>query len=246
MIFLKANFMKKILFFILLYTHLTFVFAQKDCQIIYKIEATEDFFEKEDPDMHGYDKKINEAIKNHASNFSFLLKINGDESYFQSVKTMSNDNDDLNYKLASAILQSNLKYYLNVSTREKLTEVEAYGKKFIILDSINDWEITKEQKKIGNYTCYKAVTKKVSLNNEGTFISDIIVWFTTDLPYSFGPIGYGGLPGLILELQDGTIKYKLEKIKYLNKLKITKPVKGELVTDKELLEIGKKATEIRG
>jgi GLPGLI family protein len=235
--------MKNILFILFYFTYVVNGFAQKSCKIIYTIEATADIFEKEDPDMHGYDKKINEAVKTHASNFSFLLKIHGNESYFEPIKTMSSDNDNLSYKLASAILQSRLKYYLNTSSNQKLTEVEAYGKKYIILDSLNDWKITKEQRIIGDYTCYKATTKKMVENSKGTFNTEIIAWFTTELPYSFGPIGYGGLPGLILELEDRVIKYRLKKIDFVKSVKISRPEEGEFVTHKELLEVGERTAK---
>lgn len=243
---LKKKIMKKILYALLLIVSSINCFAQKSCEILYEIEATANFFEKENPDMHGYDKKINEAINKHASDFSFLLKIKDNESYFASIKTMTSDNDGTSYKLASAMLQSNLKYYLNTTSKQKLTEIEAYGKKYILYDSINDWEISKDQKRIGEYTCYKATTKKTSLNSQGEFITEIVAWFTTELPYSFGPIGYGGLPGLILELQDGVIKYRVNNINHVNNIKISKPSKGEFVTDKELLEISQNATESRG
>ncbi|WP_179375298.1 GLPGLI family protein [Winogradskyella wichelsiae] len=236
---------KTLIFFFFL-THIL-VFAQKSCRVTYDVEITEDFFKEEDGTIAvGYDKKINEALKTNAPNFNFSLKINNDASYFEAVKTMSNDNDSFGHKMTTAILQAKNKYYVNTSKDQKLTEVEAYGKKYIILDSINDWEITKEQKKIGNYNCYKAITKKVSLNSDGTFITDIVAWFTTELPYSFGPIGYGGLPGLILELKDDVITYRLKTIDFKQPVKISKPTDGEKVTNKELLKIGEKSNESRG
>lgn len=246
MIFLKPVIMKNNFLILIFLIYSLFGFAQKNCKVFYEIETTADFFEDEDPEMHGYDKKINEAMKAHAADFSFVLKIRDNESYFETVKSMLIDNDNLSYKLAYTMFQAKYKFYVNTTSRQKLTEVEAYGKKFIVLDSINDWQISKEQKIIGEYSCYKATTKKMVVNSEGTFITEIVAWFTTELPYSFGPIGYGGLPGLILELQDGVIKYKLKKINYADKIKMSKPTKGEIITNKELLEYGEKSTESRG
>jgi GLPGLI family protein len=99
------------------------------------------------------------------------------------------------------------------------------------------WEISKEKKVIGNYVCYKAITKKVTINSKGSFTRDIIAWFTTELPFYFGPKGYGGLPGLILELDDRVIKYTLHSINYVNNLKLSKPKDGKLVTKKEFREL---------
>jgi GLPGLI family protein len=64
------------------------------------------------------------------------------------------------------------------------------------------WQIQAENTlKIGNLNCIKAF---------GTFGNRIYdVWFTPDIPVSFGPYKLGGLPGLILEAKsrDGKISY---------------------------------------
>jgi GLPGLI family protein len=83
------------------------------------------------------------------------------------------------------------------------------------------------------------------INTEGEFITDIVVWFAPEISFSFGPLGYGGLPGLILELQDDIFVYKINELKYVESLKIKKPNSGKKVTKKEFLEIGLKAIENR-
>lgn len=57
-----------------------------------------------------------------------------------------------------------------------------------------DWTIENDKKKIGNYTCQKAVA-----NFGGR---TYIAWFSPDLPFQDGPWKLHGLPGLILEAQD--------------------------------------------
>ena len=61
--------------------------------------------------------------------------------------------------------------------------------------------ISTETKKIDNYTCYKATTEYVVTNPKGTFKHPVVAWFCPEIPISHGPNGYGGLPGLILEIQ---------------------------------------------
>ena len=52
--------------------------------------------------------------------------------------------------------------YKNVKERISLEEIEFFGKKFLVKDDMNDikWEMTTEQKTIGDYVCFKAITKK--------------------------------------------------------------------------------------
>jgi len=52
--------------------------------------------------------------------------------------------------------------YKNVREKISLEEIEFFGKKFLISDDLDEikWEMTSEQKKIGDYTCFKAIAKK--------------------------------------------------------------------------------------
>ncbi len=55
------------------------------------------------------------------------------------------------------------------------------------------WSIEEATKRVAGYTCYRAV---------GTYQGrTITAWFTPEIPVSNGPLEYGGLPGLILELE---------------------------------------------
>lgn len=68
-------------------------------------------------------------------------------------------------------------------------------------NSLN-WEITSETKKIDAFVCYKAIYKEKIINRLGEEKErEIAAWFTPDIPYSFGPLEFNGLPGLILELE---------------------------------------------
>lgn len=78
------------------------------------------------------------------------------------------------------------------------------------------WEITDETQTIEGFLVRKAIAK--SFKEENTLDSyeyrgDAIAWFTTEIPLSYGPDGYEGLPGLIVKLE-----YKNYKSTYVTTL----------------------------
>lgn len=76
----------------------------------------------------------------------------------------------------------------------------------------------------------------------------VTAWYTPQIPVSNGPGEYWGLPGLILEINEGRTTILCTEI-VLNpseKIEITKPTKGDEVTRKEYVSlITKKMEEMR-
>lgn len=70
------------------------------------------------------------------------------------------------------------------------------GKPIVIIDNgvDFDWQLTEDTKTIHDFKCTKA-----TLNFRGR---QFVAWFTSDIPVSFGPWKFHGLPGLILEVYD--------------------------------------------
>ncbi|KAA0130695.1 GLPGLI family protein [Chryseobacterium sp. SN22] len=62
------------------------------------------------------------------------------------------------------------------------------------------WEITKDTKEIGDYTCQKAVLTYSGRTWEA--------WFTTDVALQNGPYVFDGLPGLIVSMKDSKNNYQ--------------------------------------
>ena len=57
-----------------------------------------------------------------------------------------------------------------------------------------NWQVTNEKKKILRYSCQKATCSFRGRDYEA--------WFTPEIPMSYGPWKFRGLPGLILEVKD--------------------------------------------
>lgn len=108
--------------------------------------------------------------------------------------------------------------YKNIKEERISSQRDMMGKTFLVKDQLKkiDWKLEKETKKIGNYTCYKA-TAKIMRPNIGRGFEDeeneesepeeqevqVTAWYTPEIPISNGPENYWGLPGLILETNDG-------------------------------------------
>lgn len=144
--------------------------------------------------------------------------------------------------------------YKNTKERRYVNQNESFSKLFLIRDKLEDikWELGNETKNIGDYTCYKATFKRevevrqsgISVNGDKDLdeeikpeIKEITVtaWYTPQIPVNTGPAQYHGLPGLILEVSDGTTTMMCSKV-VLNPEKtveIKEPTKGQKVTQKK-------------
>ena len=149
--------------------------------------------------------------------------------------------------------------YKNISENRMANKKELLGKVFLIKDNLvaYDWELTGETKNIGNYTCYKAVYEREEESIEINMIdgevneekvtkkTTLVAWYTTDVQVSNGPNNYGGLPGLILEVNDGDLTIVCSEI-ILNPKEvkeIKEPIKGKIVTRKKFAEISLEKTK---
>ncbi|MCI2228913.1 GLPGLI family protein [Polaribacter sp. MSW13] len=159
--------------------------------------------------------------------------------------------------------------YKNTKDKVAIEATEFFGKKFLISDEMEQpqWELGAETKKIGNYTCYKAtLLKDVNPLDFSNFrrprnddskdsgkkeeVKKVLVtaWYTPQIPVSNGPGEYWGLPGLILEINEGTTTILCTEI-VMNpseKAAIEAPKKGKKITRKKYNEtVTKKTEELR-
>lgn len=159
--------------------------------------------------------------------------------------------------------------YKNLKEQRYANQNDVFGKIFLIKDELKtiDWKLESESKNIGNYTCFKATTTRerpkviggISVNGDKDLEAEskketemetitITAWYTPQIPVTTGPGNYHGLPGLILEVNDGSETVICSKI-VINpedQVSIDEPKKGKVVTQAEFDEImEKKMKEMR-
>lgn len=145
--------------------------------------------------------------------FTFDLKIDSKGSSFEIKNKLSLDERTLSDKLAFVFAKyPGLIFSFKDSILKQSTLLG--NKVFIRAELITGWTLTNESKKIDGYLCYKAVNVDRVENGSDVFKHPIIAWYCPELPYSYGPIGYGNLPGLILELQVRNVVYGASKIDF--------------------------------
>lgn len=238
--------MKNIFFTILL----VFTFVKVNSQfykgeILYKKELITSENNTDKKEVNDYLSKKNEHLRSLLTDINFFLEFNNNESFFYSKCSSFEVEEDRYFRLAEILGGRSGDWYINSKSKERLCNIDAFGQEFIVKSSIesDSWNLLNETKKIGNYICYKATTIYVVTNSKGTFNHPVIAWYTAEIPIGFGPVGYGGLPGLIVELTVRNVKYTVSKV-LLNpkkKIEIKKPTKGKLVTEEEFNTIGAEA-----
>lgn len=120
--------------------------------------------------------------------------------------------------------------YREQNSNTSISQENILDKKFIIKENIPsfEWEIHSEATNINGRNCIKATLKD---NNS------IVAWFTGDIPIAIGPLGYYGLPGIIVRLETATKKYELSAITKKENVEIIPPTEGKVISREEFTQI---------
>lgn len=242
---------------------------------VYEYKATyDDMPNKETETAEEFEKqRISNGVKElMEKQRTFILDFNKiesiykeDESLNQSVKLANG----MVMKMASSGLG---KKYKNIKTKSQISEEEILTKMFLVEENLPTWNwvLLNETKKIGDYFCMKAraiipvsedkkkayeAKRKEEENNKTNFLksnepkeSVVNVWYSPEISVSHGPEEYWGLPGLILEVNDGESVILCSKI-ILNSrdvVEIKQPKKGVKISREKFIEVEKeKMQEIK-
>ena len=141
--------------------------------------------------------------------------------------------------------------YTDLAKQMQYEERAFFEKEFLIIDSLKQykWKLSEETKTIAKQLCKKATTMimapqmrmRVSMGggpNADTTASappkpketELVVWYAENIPVSFGPDNYSGLPGVIMEIdQDNgaTVTTAVDVSAKYPKKELVAPSKGD-------------------
>lgn len=163
---------------------------------------------------------------------NYELIFNNNKSEFNYISALDSDNSNgVNY---TKILGGNGGIYTSLDPKIILRK-NRYFPEYVIKEKPTEWILENIKKNIAGFTCYKATATRQISTSSGDKNIKIIAWYTKEIPVSFGPNLFSGLPGLIIKLTDDrglTFEYiKFSKNK-INKGEIIKPT-GEIVSNEK-------------
>jgi GLPGLI family protein len=223
--------------FILIST--TLIFAQSGT-VTYKNTLTPpenlDELKKSNPESYKKANFMLSKMKAYTETLTYTLEFNQVKSKFYTNPTLTKDNNKI-----GSMFFNDTEYYFVQPDNKRYENQKISGKNILVHEMPISWSILKESKTISGYKCQKAKAIQLfySVDRETGKIKTkeqpIEAWFTAELPFSFGPENYGGLPGLILELSTQGNNYRVNDIN----IRPTEPLMIELpnvtnaISDKE-------------
>lgn len=173
--------------------------------------------------------------------FPKTLYFNANESLYEDANTAGSGDMEFNANSGGGDVQIKMKhpeskFYRDIAGGTTVESREFFGRNFLITDKAKApaWKITGEQKKLLGFVCQKATVQVDSATN-------IVAWFTPQIPVPTGPGVNAGLPGLILEMSlngdQRTIVATQVEFKELPKDALVKPSKGKEMTAEEFKKI---------
>lgn len=166
-----------------------------------------DKMEKENPDLYAVSGKSIRSMLRIEKELQFELQFTAEQSFWQI--TAGQEPEDFEEAMAyqmAVIMATDAKksYFIDREKNIRIYQADLNGGLVNIVEAPKkfNWTITENEKCVGGRTLFEATTQEEQSDKNGNpIIKKITAWFTPDIPVSFGPAGYDGLPGLILEVK---------------------------------------------
>ncbi|AZA79575.1 GLPGLI family protein [Chryseobacterium sp. G0186] len=111
--------------------------------------------------------------------------------------------------------------FLIIQTNDNSQFYESVGTALLSYNTpiIQDWKLSNETKIINSIQC-----KKAEVSYKGR---EWTAWYSTEIPFPYGPYKFSGLPGLIVKITDKTGDYDFELVKSVSSSKLRR---GGMIT----------------
>lgn len=173
-------------------------------------------------------KSVFEDAKRHEDEVNLRLIFNKENAVFEMLTANRNSQNEFSHSLCSCektVFMSVPENKMRHNNKAQPVLGIRENQYLLTEDLYSDWKLHDEVKKINDYNCYRA-TRTITDSNGKIFL--ITAWYAPEFPFPFGPATYGGLPGLIIQIQKGSTLFALSKIEFDRK--ISQPIpdtKGE-------------------
>ncbi|MBW2961585.1 GLPGLI family protein [Mesonia aestuariivivens] len=224
-------------------------FAQTNFEATYQIKFDNEklknlYKEESSRDAMQYNMLFKTMIKS-AESLDYKILFNSSNAVFEPTETLTvKKNKGLNF--GSGILttiDAEAKIFTSTECNEYYKKIDAGGVKALVLYPFKNfnWKLTNQNKVLNGLKIFKANTE-LNRNNRVILIE---AWYCKDLPYSYGPVMFNGLPGLIVQVtieekSKNSLKYtfSMESIKKTSKAVEKAPKETyKIISERELNEI---------
>lgn len=182
------------------------------------------------------DANIRNIVINQLSNDKQLFSMkfsNGKYLFEKDSNNAQNDGNVMKIGTSSSV-------YMNMEEQITISQENILDRTFLIKETTKkyEWKMTTDSKDILGKKCTKATLKENPA---------VVAWFTTEIPVSFGPMGYYGLPGLIMQLETASKNYVIQEISLpKDELSIEIPSKGKEISREDFEKLKKEKQESLG
>lgn len=215
--------MKK-LFLVLLFISLN-AFCQDNFRVVYGVQFEGDFLNESQKRNIELGNNLS-GIEGFMSKYQFELILVNKRSLYKVIPSLALDEVSISETTAKIFIDYDKQYFSLINDSLVRVNQELYGRIYNVQTPqlYSNWQLKTESKLISGFLCYKAISTIRNVNIEA--------WYCPEIPVSIGPNEYRGLPGLILEVSRGKLKYLATKIDFGKNITFDFP-KGENVSHAE-------------